>query len=212
MKWNTEYQVEVLRYLFESSVNPTNVGNPAHAWWAIYFCTQAGIPLPDWVIAYLGRCSKRMIEEHVDTSDLRAVLPKVLEFPSVSNRRKKRGRGKPLNPYGRSDRFNFAMKFVLLILQGKDSKTARKDACIDTFSLEITEEVEDATLVDWLVDALGLEKKPQNETEWIALARWVADAQSAIWSAFLNPDIKWTEPGKQFPELIGQNIWREKVS
>src|SRR6516225_11535116 len=111
-KLNTEYGVEYLRYLYEEgSVRPNNVGNPAHVWWAIYFCTQAGIPLPDWVVAYFGRCSKRMIEEHKDTSDLRAVLPKVLEFPSVSNQRKKRGRGKPLNPYGRSDRFNFAMKF-----------------------------------------------------------------------------------------------------
>jgi len=37
-------------------------------------------------------------------------------------------------------------------------------------------------------------------------SRWWADAQFAIWSAFLNPDIKWTEPGKQFSELIGRNI------
>jgi hypothetical protein len=174
MRLNTEAIFESLEENFESS------GNPVHAWIAIYFSTKFGEPLPKWVIAYLAQCSKRMIFDKRGTSDLREVLPEVLDFP------KKRGPGKLLQAGPDEDKISFTRKFVNYIMQGRDPKTARKEACNRTFSRKVADKVDDKTLVHWLVDTMGLVKKPQNANQWkTAVYKYVALdlAELAFWNA-----------------------------
>ena len=72
------------------------------------------------------------------------------------------------------------------ILQGKDSKTAKADACNETFPLKVANKVENKTLDTWLVDTIGLSEKPQSDMQWkIAAYRYAALylAQHAFWNA-----------------------------
>jgi hypothetical protein len=196
MKWsavNAEYLLESLNELFEDS------GNPAHAWLAIYFCTKFSEPLPGWVIAYLARCSKRMIIDKRDASDLRAVLPQVLGFP-----KKKPGPGKLLQPGPDEDKISFTREFVNYILQGDDPKTARKEACNHTFSRKVADKVDDKTLVHWLVDTMGLVKTPQNAKQWkTAVYRYLALdlAQHARWNANA------TEEDHKRADALAKKLW-----
>jgi hypothetical protein len=153
---NIEYVLKSLDEVFRSS------GNPVYAWNAICFCSRADEPLPHWVLAYLAECAERMmLNDH--TSDLRAVLPKVLGFP----KKKKSGPGKLLRPFD-PDEVEFTHKFLTYIARGNDPKTARSNAC-DDMSPEFSDRHDDRALEKILLDGLGLQKPPAAEL-WKILA------------------------------------------
>jgi hypothetical protein len=171
---NIEALLDCLAENFESS------GNPVHAWMAIYWCDKFKKPLPSWVIAYLAQCSKRMFDTR-ETSDLQAVLAEVLGFP-----KRRPGPGKPLKLGPDLDKISFTTKFVNYILQGKDSKTAKADACNETFKRKIADKVDNKTLDNWLIDTMGLPEKPQDDMEWkTAALRYAALdlGQRTFWNA-----------------------------
>jgi hypothetical protein len=151
---NINYYCEGLNRSFKNS------GNPIYPWLALNVCIKARKPIPSWVTEYLFQCSERMFEAQ-DTSDLQAVLPRIFGFP-----KKRPGPGKPLNPHPSSDKTTFADKFLSYILEGKDPKTARTDACNDTLSCEFADNVESKTLDRYLLEALGLEEMPDDAQEW----------------------------------------------
>jgi hypothetical protein len=192
MKANTKHRLEYVDYLldgFPANVNTEFVleslegsDNPIYAWLAIYFATEAGKPIPGWVIPYLAQCSKRMIMVSAqDASDLRKVLPGVLGF------KKRPGPGKLLKPYLDLDKSSFTNKFARYIIQGKDPETARKDACNHTFKRKFADKVDDKTLDRYLVECMGLKKKPKTANQWkTAVYKWVLG--HAGLHAFLNAD------------------------
>lgn len=170
---NIEYLLKCLDENFGSS------GNPVHAWAAIHFCIKAGKKLPDWVIAYLAQCSKRMISKQ-GASDLRKILPEVLAFP-----KKRRGPGKPLRLGREPDKESFTTKFVNYVMQGDDPKTARANAC-NQMSRKFADKYDDQALVKILVDTMGLPATPQNANQWKrTVYRWAAEsfAELSLWDA-----------------------------
>jgi hypothetical protein len=163
-KWsdfNSEHFCERLKQDFERT------GNPICAWGAMRMCIGAGKPMPSWVTKYLAQCADRMLSEW-DTSDLQAVLPRILGFP-----KKRSGPGKPLLPGPRADKLTFTLKFLNHILEGKDPKTAKADACNQTFGRKVADKIDDKTLNRYLLQTLGLQEEP-NAQQWKALACMVA--------------------------------------
>jgi hypothetical protein len=80
-----EYRLECLRDDW------TQTSNPLCAWGAIKICATNKLPIPEWVTDYLAGAADRMLSaETAESKDARAVLPKILGFPS------KRGPGNPL--------------------------------------------------------------------------------------------------------------------
>jgi hypothetical protein len=80
-----EYRLECLRDDW------TQTSNPLCAWEAIKICATNKLPIPEWVTDYLAGAADRMLSaETAESKDARAVLPKILGFPS------KRGPGNPL--------------------------------------------------------------------------------------------------------------------
>jgi hypothetical protein len=190
-KWsaiNVKLFCELLKEGFEGS------GNPIYAWGAMRMCVGAGKPIPSWVIKYFAQCADRMISEW-DTSDLQAVLPRILGFP-----KKGPGPGKPLQPGPGEDKAAFTRKFLNYILEGKDPKTARADACNEVFSCAFADKVTDKTLVGYLLETLRLqEAPPKNAQEWKAVAY-----RRAMGDLFLiaNP----TEADRERVRLLAKEI------
>jgi len=146
--------LEIVRKAFEES------GNPYYAWEAIHHCIKANTPFPNWLIAYLAQCSKRMhSDKAVQTSDLRKVLPWILGFPT------KRGPRHLLRPGYDPKRLRFVIQFGRLIVQGKDPVTARRDACNAVFDGKDAD-VDDKTLVRWVLNAFSLKKAPKSTKQW----------------------------------------------
>jgi hypothetical protein len=151
--------LEIVRKAFEES------GNPYFAWEAIHQCIKANTPFPNWLIAYLAQCSERMHSNKAEqTSDLRKVLPWILGFQM------KRGPRNLLRPGYDSKKIKFVIKFGRLIVQGQDPVTARRDACNAVFDGKDAE-VDDKTLVRWVLNAFGLKKVPKNTKQWKEVAR-----------------------------------------
>jgi hypothetical protein len=123
-----------------------------------------------------------MIFDEADTSDLRKVLPKVLGFP----KRKKPGPGKLLKPDIAGDnKRSFTRKFINYVLQGMDPKTARDNAWND-MSRKFADKHNDNTLVQILVDTLGLKTTPLTARQWETVAYLFAmvDAtERPLWDA-----------------------------
>jgi hypothetical protein len=144
--------LEIVRRTFEWS------GNPYYVWYAIYDCINTNTTFPDWIVAYLSQCSERMMSEKAGrASDLRKVLPWVFGFP------RKHGPGNLLNPQGNPERLSFALEFGTRVLNGEDPVRARRDACNAVFDGKDAE-VDDKTLVRWLLDVFGVKKAPKNTT------------------------------------------------
>jgi hypothetical protein len=146
---------EDMRLTFEST------GNPYFAWFVIDRCAEANKPLPTWVFTYLAQCAGRMLSMKAQqTSDLRKVLPWVLDFP------KKRGPGNPLSPVGSPERLMFDLEFGIRVLRrDQDPVTARRDACNAVFRGKEAE-VDDKTLLRWLLEDFNLRKAPKNSEQW----------------------------------------------
>ena len=183
----------MFREAFEGS------GNPSLAWEAIHHCIKANTPFPNWLIDYLAQCSERMHSDKAQqTSDLRKILPWIFGFPT------KRGPGNLLRS-GNSKRLKFIIKFGRLIVQGQDPVTARRDACNAVFDGK-NAEVDDKTLLRWVLNYFGLEKAPKNTKQWkeVALRNLVfifttrALLRSAATEAEMNEIIALV---KQIPEL-----------
>jgi hypothetical protein len=148
---DARWALEQGRRAFEST------GNPYYVWLEIDFCAKFNISFPDWIVAYLADCSRRMHSDKAkQTTDLREVLPWALGFP-----KKKPGPGTFLDPYRNSKRDHFGMEFVKLVLTGDDPVTARRDACNTIFDGKDSE-ADDKTYVRWLVEFFGLKKPPSN--------------------------------------------------
>jgi len=92
-------------------------------------------------------------------SDLRKILPWVFGFPE------KHGPGRLLNPYLDSKQRDFALKFSELVLNGDDPVTARREACNAVFDGKDAD-VDDKTLVRWLLKQLHLKKAPKSAKQW----------------------------------------------
>jgi hypothetical protein len=196
-KVNIDRLLECLDKAFKSS------GNPVHVWKAIYFCDKAEEPLPEWVIAYLAQCSKRMIFDERDTKDLRKVLPKVLGFPGRARGTKKSGPGKLLKPGPPEDKFSFTTKFVNHVMQGDDPETARDNACND-MSPEFADKYDDKALVQILINTMGLVETPLTPNQWkTRVYRWVAEhfVQLTLW------DANATEDGRERARALAKKAW-----
>jgi hypothetical protein len=142
--------------------------NPYYAWYAIDVCIKNKKALPSWLIQYLAQCSERMLSGRArQTGDLRELLPWVIGFP------KKRGPGNSLDPDRALDEISFTLEFVLQIMLGNDPVTARRNAC------EVLEgkaaNVDDKTLMRWLLKQFNLKKAPKNAEQWKNVIRQRGD-------------------------------------
>jgi hypothetical protein len=198
----TEFKVKGMRSAFERS------GNPYYAWKAIDLCVKADLPLPIWLIAYLSQCSGRMLSDKaIQASDLRKILPWILGFPN------KRGPGRPLNPYRSPLRLVFAIKFGILVLNGENPVTARRSACNFAFDSKAAD-VDDKTLMRWVLEDFNLKKAPENSEEWQEVAhnfllavffvgraetRELSDEQA---SALAKQFVEWTESWTESRETL----------
>jgi hypothetical protein len=155
---NIKYYCEGMKERFERT------GNPTYAWTAFNVCIKARKTVPGWVTEYLFQCSERMAE--ADTPDLRKVLAKILGFP-----KRRPGPGSYLGSGRRgTDKDTFRRKFLNYILEGKDPKTARTDACNETFSRQFADKVSDKTLNGYLLERYeDLDEVPDAE-EWKTIA------------------------------------------
>jgi hypothetical protein len=154
-EYTREYRLNVARSNFECSANPY------HAWNAINFCAEHNIPFPPWIIAYLTQCSERMMSEKAEkTSDFRGILPWIFGFP-----KKKHGPGKLLDPLRDEKQLRFTLDFGVRVLNGDDPVTARRNACNAVFDGKAAN-VDDKTLMRWVLLNLDLKKAPKNTEEW----------------------------------------------
>ena len=147
--------------------------NPYYAWKAIGVCVEHKRAFPDWVIAYLGECSKRMLSDRAKHSgDLRKVLPWVLGFPSApSLQHRKPGPGNLLDPDPHAKRrLDFALKFAVRLEEGEKPAEARRNACNDVFDGKDAE-IDDRTLQRWLLTEFDLKKAPRGREDWRYAAR-----------------------------------------
>jgi hypothetical protein len=139
--------------------------NPVYVWEAIAVCTKHERSLPDWVMAYLAVVAKLMMSEEARAvTDLRGVLPSIMGFPA------KRGPGRPLDPDGgMDDAMHLAILFAIEIEGGHEP-----DEALFRASVQLPVEVADhdeRTLWLWVMQAVGLERRPKTKAEWRAALR-----------------------------------------
>jgi hypothetical protein len=181
MKQPSEFLLLRFRQAFEA------FGDPIYAWAALALCPDQK-PLPPWLMEYLVQCSKRMLSEKADqASDLRAILPWVLDFPT--KRAKKSWPDKiDLRTW------KFVTEFGVRILQGEDPVAARQNACNDAFGSKRAN-VDDKTLVRWLHQAFLLKKAPKDAQQWKKIVLGFAAVMDAN-KQFANMDMTSAEAAK----------------
>jgi hypothetical protein len=149
-----EYKLKLARLSFERS------NNPYYAWYAIDVCIKDKKPLPNWLMPYLAQCSERMLSSAArQTRDLRKLLPWVLGFPP-----KKSGPGNVLAPDRAHKKMLFAFEFAVQIMEGNDPVTARRKASDVLDGKDAN--VDDKTLMRWLLEEFNLKKAPANAEQW----------------------------------------------
>ena len=99
-------------------------------------------------------------EKSRKTSDLRKVLPRIFGFP-----KKKHGPGKLLDPFLSTKQLEFAVQFGILVLNGENPVTARRDAYISVFD-DTAADADDKTLMRWLFQNFDLKKAPKDAEQW----------------------------------------------
>jgi hypothetical protein len=145
-----------------------DTGNPYYAWLAVKVCVEHKRELPDWVLAYLGKCAERMLSDKPkkEGRDLRKALPRIFGFSSVlDSAQRKRGPGNMLDPVGDPDRLAFALQFGFRLEQGEQVPAAISNACNDVFDGKRAS-VDEKTLRRWLLKELNLKGTPKNADEW----------------------------------------------
>jgi hypothetical protein len=139
-------------------------GNPVYVWETIAICTEHKKPLPDWVMDYLAAAARRMSSADARAAtDLRKVLPKIMGFPA-----KPSGPGRPLDPDGGKpdDAILLAILFATEIERGlRPSAALRKAAAHDDLPADVTSR-DERTLLRWVMQAVGLERRPRTSAEW----------------------------------------------
>ena len=183
MKQPNEFVLLRLRQAFEVS------GDPYYAWAALRSCTNlVEKPLPPWLASYLFQCSER-IEKAEQASDLRGVLPWVLGFPT---KRTKKCLSDKVSPRTRT--WKFVTEFGVRILQDEDPVAARRNACNDAFDGKDTN-VDDKTLMRWLLSAFHLKKAPKDARRWKEIVRRFAAVMIAH-KQFVKMDMTSAEAAK----------------
>jgi hypothetical protein len=135
--------------------------NPAYVWRGISVCSHAKIAFPNWVSQYLAECAERMLSAGTSkTSDLRAILPRVLGFP------KKRGRGNQLKPPDEHlKHFDPAIAFGMEIANGAKPSDALRTA-FDHLNSKSADKMDDKTLLSHIKKFYGVKSAPRNNAEW----------------------------------------------
>jgi hypothetical protein len=150
---------------------------PSFAWLAIRECTRHKVPLPPWVIEYLGQCAERwpcMMDPEDKAAkrarsgkaiDSREELLRILGFPP----QKKRGPGSRIDP---SEVIRkallkraFASKFALLLKKGESPVQARYNAGLLWFG----KDMDDRTLRKCLREEFQVpanQPLPASRQEW----------------------------------------------
>jgi hypothetical protein len=146
-----------------------DTGNPHYAWIAIRVCTKHKKGFPDWLLAYLGICAKRITSDEArKAEDLRKVLPWAFGFPNVFDpTQRKRGPGRLLDPDPDPDR-SFALKFAIRLFEGETVPAAMRGAYDDVHE---NGDADDKTLERWLVKEIGLKERPSDADGWKAATR-----------------------------------------
>jgi hypothetical protein len=106
-------------------------------------------------------------DEAKQSSDLREILPRLLLFP-----KRKSGPGHPLGPDGRpGDRTIFTIKFLCKL---EDNRECEPSEALEKIRDEMDTSVadkDDKTHWRWLIEELGLTKRPKTNAEWRAAGR-----------------------------------------
>jgi hypothetical protein len=141
--------------------------NPIYVWETIGICTKHKKPLPGWVVSYLADVAQRMTSDDAKAAtDLREVLPRIMGFPAAE----RHGPGRRLDPHGgRYDAMSLAILFAIEIEHGlKPSEALRKAAA--GLPPDITNR-DERTLWRWLMQEVGLKRRPSTNAEWRAALR-----------------------------------------
>jgi hypothetical protein len=131
--------------------------NPLWVWVAISTCVEHDHSFPDWVTKYLGQVANRLLsEDALRAKDVREILPGVFGFKSKRGPHHRLRAGKDMRQAE-----EFAMRFAILIMDGKTPVEARAGACDER------ETPEDTTLQRRLRKYFKLqEKAPSDNAGW----------------------------------------------
>jgi hypothetical protein len=144
--------------------------NPVYVWEAIAVCTEHKKPLPDWIVTYLAKVAQRMTSAETRAAkDVRKILPRIFGFPT------KAGPGRPFDPDGGKpeDALSLAILFATELEQGvlKKSPNAAIRKAAATMGIPAFVKRNERTLLHWVQQAVGLERKPSTSAEWKAALR-----------------------------------------
>ena len=138
----------------------------------LQICATNKLPIPEWVTDYLAGAADRMLSaETAESKDARAVLPKILGFPS------KRGPGNPLrleNDEVGVDRWLFSRRFAAAIGGGRSIQDALAVAVLLLDPAD--HDRDELTLLRWVAKEFGLPTHPRTENTWIKALRGFAAA------------------------------------
>jgi hypothetical protein len=158
-------------------------GNPVYVWQAVAVCTQHKKPLPDWIITYLAEVAQRMTSADARAAkDLRKVLPKIMGFtPS-------HGPGRPLDPDGGGhDALSLAIRChalsLAILFATEIEKGLKPSAAIRKAAAALPDDVasrDERTLMRWMMQAAGLERRPRTNAEWREALRSSLGAFAAL--------------------------------
>jgi hypothetical protein len=142
--------------------------NPVYIWETIAICAKHKKPLPDWVMDYLVAVAERMTSVDARAAkDLRKVLPSIMGFPAAE----KHGPRRPLDPVG--GEHEDVPSLVFLFATGLE-KGLKPSAALRYATAKLLPDVADhdeRTLIHWIMQNVGLERRPRTSAEWKAVLR-----------------------------------------